>query len=278
MPIFDQVRGAASKMMGSSLGSAVVQGATGAAATGLIAGAHVAGMKAYDALTKARDFKTMMNSPFNADLHEHASNRPEHFNAAFTSLRRTNPNLSKDPMIAGTYMRRMMEFGPTAAGSVLVEALNQRSTHPDPLAEAINRGGQMGVQNVLNERMHARMDEHRLNTGFDRRVEQQRLDARLGPDGGLHEALNLEHGQRMQMQAAQLAESRRQNATNIKAQFVRDKRRDEAQEKRDKAQADAMRERDRRLAEERENLEGLKAVWRDGYAYPDPRKYQSILP
>jgi len=289
MPIFDRLRSAASSAVNSSLGSAVAQGATGAVASGIIGGAVVAGGKAYDALTKARDFKHMMNSPFNADLQEHASARPEHFNAAFTSLRRTNPNLSKDPMVAGTYMRRMMEFGPTAAGSVLVEALHQRSTNIDPLTDAINRGAQSGVQGALSERMHQRMDDRRIQGNFEGKIEQQRLNARVvGTDAGgnpiLHGALQAEHANRLSLQKDEQdfrakqdlashvdAQKRERFKFNLQKQLAAQAQRDREtlQVKDHEAQA--------AMARERERVEGLKVLWDNGFVYPDPTKYVSTL-
>jgi hypothetical protein len=175
---------------GKSFGGIVHKGLEAAAGTAIVGGAVVGGQAAYDYLTKARDYKRMMNSPFNSDLQQFHQERPEHFNAAFTGLRRMNADLTREPMVAGTYMRRMMEFGPTAAGGVLVEALGQRERMQSPLQDAIVRGGQAGIQGVLNEQMQNRnetfrqdlqlkQEQKRLDLGYEGQIEAQRGAARL---------------------------------------------------------------------------------------------------
>ena len=93
--------------------------ATVAVGAGL-AGAGIAASKIYDAVTKRRDFRSMMAS--NQDLEEEYTRDPKMFNQAFTTLRRFTPEFSKDPLVAGTYMRQMMS-SPATAGGVAVSAL-----------------------------------------------------------------------------------------------------------------------------------------------------------
>lgn len=140
-----------SPSMGSVFGKALLSGGAGALATAGIAAAGVAVSKIYDAATKMRDFRAMMGSPFNADLHEHYSSRPHEFNAAYSSLRAVNPDFSKDPMIAGTYMRRMMTFDPASAGGPLIESLQHREKGPGTGMEAFLAGGREGVKSGLSK-------------------------------------------------------------------------------------------------------------------------------
>jgi hypothetical protein len=138
-------------------GGLLRDGAAGAAATALVSGATVGASHAYNALTKARDFKQMLASPFNDDLKEYHQASPEKFNAAFTSLRTVNPAITKDPMTAGAYMRRVMQFDNAGATGVLLEAHAARERMPlNPMLEATLRGGSTGVQVGLNDHNNIR--------------------------------------------------------------------------------------------------------------------------
>jgi hypothetical protein len=109
------------------VGHALGQKAMGAGAA--VAGASVAALagmaltKVYDAATKSRDFKSMLAE--NADLAEAYQEDPKMFNRMFSTLRTFNPTFSKDPIVAGAYMRQMTE-DPNHAGAVAVEALQHR--------------------------------------------------------------------------------------------------------------------------------------------------------
>ena len=148
-----------SPSMGSVFGKAMLTGGAGALMTAGVAAAGIAASKIYDAATKVRDFRSMMSSPFNTDLHEHYTSRPRDFNAAYSSLRSVNPDFSKDPMIAGTYMRRMMTYDPASAGGTLVESLSHRDRGPSPMMEALTSGGREGMKAGLTRGLA----EHREN-------------------------------------------------------------------------------------------------------------------
>ena len=61
------------------------------------------------------------------------------FNQMFTSLRSMNPAYSKDPLIAGTYMRQMVD-SPMTAGGKLTETLGTRDKFPSTLGRAAEEG------------------------------------------------------------------------------------------------------------------------------------------
>lgn len=93
-----------------------------AATTGIIMGAGMlvdAAHKAYDAATKSHDFNKMLE--INPDLVEKSEQDPKMFNQFYSSLRGMNPHFAKDPVVAGSYMRKMTG-DPTLAGGVLTEA------------------------------------------------------------------------------------------------------------------------------------------------------------
>jgi len=110
------LRGARKAFGGEELGTLAMQ-------TGAVAGvAALAGAarKAYAAATKSRDFKSMLE--VNQDLAEHQANDPKMFNQFYNSLRTLNPTFASDPVVAGSYLRKMMEF-PHNAGPILVDSV-----------------------------------------------------------------------------------------------------------------------------------------------------------
>lgn len=159
---------------GGGFANMVGRGLEGAAASGAVAAATLGAHHVYDALTKARDFKEMLKSPFNSDLGPLHEQSPDRFNAAFTSLRRVNPALTKDPMVSGAYMRRVMMYDDAGASGVLVEALNQKDRMgTSPMVEALARGNQMGVQHVFQDRANRINDERAV--GNAARIEQEKM-------------------------------------------------------------------------------------------------------
>lgn len=127
------------------LGAALAGSAGTALGAGALAAGGVAASKLYDAATKARDFKGMMGSTYNADLHEHYRDRPQQFLEAYSTLRNVNPEFSRDPMIAGTYMRRVMTDMPERAGGYLMEALQHRDKYPAPAHDTFMQGAMQGA-------------------------------------------------------------------------------------------------------------------------------------
>jgi hypothetical protein len=129
----------AAKQLGSHAGQALGT----AAATGAVALAGVAVSKLYDAATKARDYRSML--AINPEVREFAATNPARANALFTSLRRINPEFSKDPFVAGEYMRRFSEF-PGREGGYMIEAAEHRGRFTEPVLDTYLKGGLEGVK------------------------------------------------------------------------------------------------------------------------------------
>jgi hypothetical protein len=106
-----------------------------AAVGGAVIGGSFAAKKLYDAATKGRDFRRMIE--YNPDLASEHERDPKNFNQLFSSLRTVNPAFSQDPIIAGTYMRRMV--GSPAAGGVLTDAVGMRDKIPPTFRETVQR-------------------------------------------------------------------------------------------------------------------------------------------
>lgn len=125
------------------IGMGVATGLGGAA----FAGVALAANKLYDAATKTRDFNGMMEA--NPDLHEIHASDPVGFNRMFTSFRTMAPEITREPVTAGAYMRKaMVGMDPESAGFVPLEAA-ERSTRsqpkPGPMTEAALSGFGRGM-------------------------------------------------------------------------------------------------------------------------------------
>ena len=118
--------------------------AVGAAAHGLVgaagAGVGLGAMKLFQAATKARDFRQMLE--YNPDLAQHHEADPKMFNQMYTSLRRMNPTYAADPIVAGTFMRQMAE-NPNHAGDMLTTALSGAGER-SPIVEGMIQGAKKG--------------------------------------------------------------------------------------------------------------------------------------
>lgn len=117
---FDAVPG----HMANAAAGAVAMGAVGLAGAGI----HAAVSSIVDAATKAHDFKQMLQ--VNEDLHDHYAQDPKRFGMMFNTLRTMNPQYSKDPLVAGAFMRRMIE-SPQGIGGIASEALKDRGNFPE---------------------------------------------------------------------------------------------------------------------------------------------------
>lgn len=108
-------------------GKAMVGGLGAAAATGAIGIGAMGARALYNAATATRDFRQML--AHNEDLKDHHAQDPRRFNQLYSSLRTMNPAFAKDPIVAGTYMRQMIE-SPMNAGGILAQTVSHRDKFP----------------------------------------------------------------------------------------------------------------------------------------------------
>lgn len=137
------------KPFGQQVMGGIQTGLSGA----VVSGVGIAAQKAFEALTTSRDMRQMMANPYNKDLKEHHERDPAAFNAAFVGLRKANIAMAQNPMTAGTYVRRMMTYDPSAAGGVLLDAMQLKEKGPGVLQEAFHEGGRMGVSHTFQEHL-----------------------------------------------------------------------------------------------------------------------------
>ena len=123
--------------LGMRAGKSVAQGAMGAAGALAVGAAGMGAQMLYDAATKSRDFKAMLES--NPDLIEAQQEDPKRFNQMFTTLRTFNPSFSRDPLVAGGMMRQMHE-APNGIAGLMSTALDSRDKlNKNPLSEQVSR-------------------------------------------------------------------------------------------------------------------------------------------
>lgn len=118
------------------MGKAVGRGAAGAAGALAVAGGAMAAQGIYNAATKSRDFRAMLEE--NPDLAQRQQENPKLFNRMFTTLRTFNPDFSRDPIVAGSYIRQMVEE-PVHAGGKVVETLSFRDKMGPSLGDRVSR-------------------------------------------------------------------------------------------------------------------------------------------
>jgi hypothetical protein len=107
-----------------------------------LAGTVMAIRKIHGAMTKQRDFKQMMQ--LNPHLADAQAQRPEMFNQAYSSLRKMNPTLTADPLVAGAYMNKMMVLNPEQAGMILVDAAG--ASAPKQQGLRLRKFGPLGLE------------------------------------------------------------------------------------------------------------------------------------
>lgn len=126
--------------MGEQAGTAALVGAGAAGFAGLVGAAG----KLFDAATKSRDFKSMLEA--NPDLHEHLQQDPAGFNRMFTSLRHFSPEFTKEPMVAGHLMRAGMNSTIEDRGALVLNTQGKRNPpKAGPASEAALGGFMKGM-------------------------------------------------------------------------------------------------------------------------------------
>lgn len=121
--------------LGQRMGQGLVNTGIGAVGAGAVAGAAFGAQKIYDAATKARDFRSMLEAdPRLAQLHQED---PRRVNQMFSTLRTFNPSFTRDPIVASHYVLQMAS-DPVHAGSIATDVpLNSRDKMKNPLADRV---------------------------------------------------------------------------------------------------------------------------------------------
>jgi hypothetical protein len=202
-------------------GHAVVSGVSAAGAAGVVATMGLGAHKAYDALTKSHDFKNMLS--YNPDLKEHHERDPRMFNQMYTSLRGINPQFGKDPLVAGSFMRRMVDQGgnaggvltsavPTGRGNQLMQELtmlgagagaayysdlskSRARRDVDPASETMSEYNMWKARKDMNDPLHDLRSQHE-RAEMEHAPVKRDLDRMKAEDYGVDRTMNaarLEH-------------------------------------------------------------------------------------
>jgi hypothetical protein len=132
----DLLTGAKGAFSPQHLGGQLAGGGLAVAGTGAAALGALAVHKIYDAATKTRDFKSMLEyAPDVAEMH---AENPQQVNQMFSTLRTFNPDFTRDPVVASSYVRRMVQE-PMGAGGIASEALQSRDKIKHPYSDAVTR-------------------------------------------------------------------------------------------------------------------------------------------
>lgn len=122
------------RALGQTAATGLVGTGTALAGTAVAAGAVYGAQAMYDAATKTRDFRNMLEAdPRLQLLHQED---PRRVNQMFSTLRTMNPSFTKDPIVAATYVHQMAS-NPETAGMTAVEALGHREKMRAPLADRV---------------------------------------------------------------------------------------------------------------------------------------------
>jgi hypothetical protein len=127
---------AVNELPGQVIGATAL-GVAGAAVAGAAVGVH----HLYNAATKTRDFKSMLSQ--NEFLASH--DNPKMVNQAFTTLRRFAPEFSKDPLVAGTYVQRMVE-SPIGAAGIIGDAMSSHGRMTSRISDVAQAGAISGLK------------------------------------------------------------------------------------------------------------------------------------
>jgi len=138
--------GFARKALESPAGQSFREAAGASFGVAAVAGIGAGVAKLVDAVQKKRQFGAMLE--VNPDLREHQRTNAPFFNTAYNSMRTMNPSYGKDPIVAGTIMRRMME-SPDAAGGVLMSTMRDPAAPGGSMLRADFRAGPFSISKDL---------------------------------------------------------------------------------------------------------------------------------
>lgn len=135
--------------VGKRLGETGLNTAVAAGGAAAVAGTAALANKLYDAATKTRDFKAMLEWDANlADRHANDPHDARHINMAFSTVRRINPEASRDPLLASAFVNHMLSTSPqtmTGAAEMLSKLRPEGGPTMDVYQTALRGAGPRGT-------------------------------------------------------------------------------------------------------------------------------------
>ncbi len=123
-------QGAKSALQPGEIGKQLLTGGLSALGGAAALAAVPAVKKVYESIERGRDFRQMMQTY--PDLDQLRQDKPEFFMQAYNSLRKMNPAFGRDPIIAGSFMRKMV-MSPETAGQTLAATMKAPEAPKDQM-------------------------------------------------------------------------------------------------------------------------------------------------
>lgn len=133
-------KGLGTEEMGAAVARGALEGVGGMAVAGALTGVIAGAKSLYNAAAKRQEFKEMLET--DVELGDMYAENPTQFNRAYNSLRHINPIFGRDPIVAASFMRRMMDV-PAGAGNTLVGSVRPPEAATDK-GLGISVAGQAG--------------------------------------------------------------------------------------------------------------------------------------
>jgi hypothetical protein len=170
----ESFRSAGSGLPGQFAHAATTGLATAAVGAG-IAGLGLAASKIMDAASKGRDFRAMLEH--NEDLRAAHTEDPKKINMLFSTVRTMNPEFSKDPLIAGSAVRKMFAY-PNGIEGHAAELAGGRRNFQSPLLDTFLKGGLEGAKGGVGEGARANFmanqgDQQREKSDYEHQLRMQ---------------------------------------------------------------------------------------------------------
>jgi len=183
------------KEVGTHGGNMLVGGLMAGAGTAIAGAGALAVNHIYNAVTAKRDFKGMME--WNQDL-AHEDQRL--VNQSFRTLRQFAPDISRDPLVAGSMIRQMVQ-APQGAAGIMQQALQGQKNVGSPVMDAyMTAAGKSMGEGAKGVSVFG-------NTGIDRLKETHEKE--LSERQKQKDNQLLEHAQAMGSMQSRLEQARR---------------------------------------------------------------------
>jgi len=182
----------------------VIGGVGAAAAAGILSAGATSASALYDAATKHRDYKNMMQAF--PDL-QHRN--PDDVQRAFTTVRSFAPKITKDPMTAGAAVNALL-LDPQAAHGFVGGLTDIERKIQSPVHEMLMQGSLQGMRSGMEHDLSSKRDEARrkFDTSMADRQEAYQGSRDIAQALLQRERDDLSRTHQMAMSNAQLAQQK----------------------------------------------------------------------
>jgi hypothetical protein len=132
---------------GPAFGNAFAQGAGAGVAAAALTGIAVGTSKIIDAATSKRDYRSML--AWHPDLQAH--DQPQNVMQAFRTMRRFAPDMTKDPLVAGSFVRQMLASDFAGTSGMIPTMMSAQKNIITPVQDAFVSGASGGVSQGIKD-------------------------------------------------------------------------------------------------------------------------------